>query len=206
MNMENDYIDDQTNQLFLNWYELYGINKISEHSRQLRSLLNFKNHIIILRFSLLESTKKSISSFYPKYIELKSEFENISLRIIKFLNQNLNVNSSVENSLQIIIDKATLNNDKFSLSIIEKLKKLLYDLFKAVHLISEQEIKWGFKFLKLVFSVSSEACRVNQFLDIPYALFYEELRKFYIYLEQDLSSLVINEKKIIEKKNKPIRV
>jgi hypothetical protein len=128
MNIENEFIDDQTIKLISDWYEIYGVNKIAELSRQLRSLLNFKNHIIILRFGSFESSKKSVTSIIKKN-ELKSEFEKTSLRFVKFLNQNLKVNLSVEKSLQLIRDKAISYEDKFSVSIIENLKKLLSDLF-----------------------------------------------------------------------------
>ena len=205
MNIENEFIDDQTIKLISDWYEIFGVNKIAELSRQLRSLLNFKNHIIILRFGSYESSKESILS-HPKHFKLKSEFEKTSLRFVKFLNQNLKVNLSVENSLQIIRDKAISFRDKYSLSVIENLKKLLNDLFKILHLISEQEIKWDYKFLKLVFSVTKEACRVNQFIDFRYALFYKELRDFYLHLEHDLSSVFINEMSPIKQNVEPLTI
>jgi len=77
MNIENEFIDDQTIKLISDWYEIYGVNKIAELSRQLRSLLNFKNHIIILRFGSFESSKKSVTSIIKKN-ELRSEFEILS--------------------------------------------------------------------------------------------------------------------------------
>lgn len=130
MNKEKNFIDDQAIQLISDWYDIYGVNKIAELSRQLRSLLNFKNHIIILRFGSYESSKKSILSI-TKYNELRSEFEKISLRFVKFLNQNLRVNLSIENSLQLIRDDA-ISGDKFSLSTKKYLLKYLEILKKPI--------------------------------------------------------------------------
>jgi len=188
-NFENPYIDYDSDDIPYSLYEIHGVNKIRELSRQLRTFLNYKTAMIQYRFRPKTAT-------YPdrveeKYKETERSLKQLALKFIKLL-ANIRGNSF---SYEIELERLVFNlaYDKIRKSLLTELKDVTQKLFTTIHALSEQEIHLHPKFLKFIANLTQEACTVFKILNNWASRFYEELRVNYVQLHDELTLLIPEE-------------
>lgn len=187
--LENPYIEYESDDIPYSLYEIHGVNKIRELSRQLRTFLNYKTAMIQYRFRPKTAT-------YPdrveeKYKETERSLKQLALKFIKLL-ANIRGNSF---SYEIELERLVFNlaYDKIRKSLLTELKDVTQKLFTTIHKLSEQEIHLHPKFLKFITNLTQEACIVFKILNNWASGFYEELRVNYVQLHDELTLLIPEE-------------
>lgn len=187
--LENPYIEYESDDIPYSLYEIHGVNKIRELSRQLRTFLNYKTAMIQYRFRPKTAT-------YPdrveeKYKETERSLKQLALKFIKLL-ANIRGNSF---SYEIELERLVFNlaYDKIRKSLLTELKDVTQKLFTTIHALSEQEIHLHPKFLKFIANLTQEACIVFKILNNWASGFYEELRVNYVQLHDELTLLIPEE-------------
>ncbi|TES94371.1 MAG: hypothetical protein E3J90_12595 [Promethearchaeota archaeon] len=187
--LENPYIEYDSDDIPYSLYEIHGVNKIRELSRQLRTFLNYKTAMIQYRFRPKTAT-------YPdrveeKYKETERSLKQLALKFIKLL-ANIRGNSF---SYEIELERLVFNlaYDKIRKSLLTELKDVTQKLFTTIHALSEQEIHLHPKFLKFIANLTQEACIVFKILNNWASGFYEELRVNYVQLHDELTLLIPEE-------------
>ena len=192
-----DYIEEEYNELeyddiFNDWYEIEGLSKIKELSRQLRTFFNFKSEIIRLRFRT--SVEFSKDNPNTKFYIQKQEIESLTNDFINFLKKIKEGNVSLEeaiNSLFFECNKKRLNH----------LLELTGNLSRLLHEFSEEDIHVYPKFLKFIIVLAKNICFVMKCLNVKFSEFYEELEVNYSDLEKELKYILENVSSL--KINKP---
>ncbi len=188
-NFENPYIEYDSDEIPYSLYEIHGVNKIKELSRQLRTFLNYKTAMIQYRFRPKTAT-------YPdrvdeKYKETERSLKQLASKFIKLL-ANIRGNGF---SYEIELERLVFNlaYDKIRKSLLTELKDVTQKLFTTIHALSEQEIHLHPKFLKFIANLTQEACTVFKILNNWASGFYEELRVNYVQLHDELTVLIPEE-------------
>ena len=188
-NFENPYIEYDSDDIPYSLYEIHGVNKIRELSRQLRTFLNYKTAMIQYRFRPKTAT-------YPdrvdeKYKETERSLKQLASKFIKLL-VNIRGNGF---SYEIELERLVFNlaYDKIRKSLLTELKDVTQKLFTTIHALSEQEIHLHPKFLKFIANLTQEACTVFKILNNWASGFYEELRVNYVQLHDELTVLIPEE-------------
>lgn len=188
-NFENPYIEYDSDEIPYSLYEIHGVNKIRELSRQLRTFLNYKTAMIQYRFRPKTAT-------YPdrvdeKYKETERSLKQLASKFIKLL-ANIRGNGF---SYEIELERLVFNlaYDKIRKSLLTELKDVTQKLFTTIHSLSEQEIHLHPKFLKFIANLTQEACTVFKILNNWASGFYEELRVNYVQLHDELTVLIPEE-------------
>ena len=188
-NFENQYIEYDSDDIPYSLYEIHGVNKIRELSRQLRTFLNYKTAMIQYRFRPKTAT-------YPdrvdeKYKETERSLKQLASKFIKLL-ANIRGNGF---SYEIELERLVFNlaYDKIRKSLLTELKDVTQKLFTTIHALSEQEIHLHPKFLKFIANLTQEACTVFKILNNWASGFYEELRVNYVQLHDELTVLIPEE-------------
>ena len=188
-NFENPYIEYDSDEIPYSLYEIHGVNKIRELSRQLRTFLNYKTAMIQYRFRPKTAT-------YPdrvdeKYKETERSLKQLASKFIKLL-ANIRGNGF---SYEIELERLVFNlaYDKIRKSLLTELKDVTQKLFTTIHALSEQEIHLHPKFLKFIANLTQEACTVFKILNNWASGFYEELRVNYVQLHDELTVLIPEE-------------
>ena len=188
-NFENPYIEYDSDDIPYSLYEIHGVNKIRELSRQLRTFLNYKTAMIQYRFRPKTAT-------YPdrvdeKYKETERSLKQLASKFIKLL-ANIRGNGF---SYEIELERLVFNlaYDKIRKSLLTELKYVTQKLFTTIHALSEQEIHLHPKFLKFIANLTQEACTVFKILNNWASGFYEELRVNYVQLHDELTVLIPEE-------------
>ena len=188
-NFENPYIEYDSDEIPYSLYEIHGVNKIRELSRQLRTFLNYKTAMIQYRFRPKTAT-------YPdrvdeKYKETERSLKQLASKFIKLL-ANIRGNGF---SYEIELERLVFNlaYDKIRKSLLTELKDVTQKLFTTIHALSEQEIHLHPKFLKFIANLTQEACTVFKILNNWASGFYEELRVNYVQLHDELVLLIPEE-------------
>ena len=189
-NFENPYIEYDSDDIPYSLYEIHGVNKIRELSRQLRTFLNYKTAMIQYRFRPKTAT-------YPdrvdeKYKETERSLKQLASKFIKLL-ANIRGNGF---SYEIELERLVFNlaYDKIRKSLLTELKYVTQKLFTTIHALSEQEIHLHPKFLKFIANLTQEACTVFKILNNWASRFYEELRVNYVQLHDELTLLIPEER------------
>jgi len=201
MSYNNDYypyIDPEFDDNFLSWYELEGISKISEHSRQIRSLLNYKSATI--RYFYSNASTKTLNS---KFLENKKEFELKGFQLIKIINNIKDLTGVLEEGI-IILQNDALDNYKITKAYLIELKKVINELFIKIHFFSEQDIHQFPRFLIVIIKIANEVCKVQKYLNKEFSEFYQELEENYSNLERELNVMLPKEsvKNVMNRNNK----
>lgn len=157
-NFDSPYIEYDSDEIPYSMYETYGIKRIKELSRQLRTFLNYKAATMQYRFH-----PKTIPCYDKRENGRESRFTQLASQFIKMLNQIKGNGLSYEvelkrKMLDLVIDK------EGKTQIIE-LKSLTEQLFTNIHLLSEQEIHLNPLLLKFILNLSQEACKVYSILN-----------------------------------------
>ena len=185
-NFDNPYIEYDSDDKLYSFYEMQGVNKINELSRQLRSFLNYKAAIIQYRFCT-----KNIPCYDrvdKKYKEIEVNFKHLASKFIKLLSIFSGNRNSYEAELQRVVNNLVV--DKKNKELISDLKTLTEKLFTSIHILSEQEIHLHPILLKFIINLTQEACKVNKILNHWASRYYEELRVNYVQLHNELIELI----------------
>lgn len=184
------YMDSEFDDNFLNWYELEGVSKISELSRQIRSLLKYKSATIRYFYSTTNNT--STKTLDSKFFENKKEFELKGLQLIKNINKIKNLTGILEEGIQIIQSNA-LGNNKNTRAYLIELKKIIEELFIKIHFFSEQDIHKFPRFFMVIIRIAKEVYNVQKYLNREFSEFYQELEENYSDLEKELTVMMQRE-------------
>ncbi len=187
--LENPYIDPEFDNMFLGCYETEGVKKITELSRQVRTLLNFKTNIIRYRFR--SNSNKLLKSQDIKFYENKKQFESLALRFIRLLNKIKGISiRPLEEEIQILFCKVTIKKDQISLSLLKELEVLTFQLFMKIHYFSELALYNHPQFLKSLIQIAIEVCKTRKNMNYALSEFFAELGVNYHNLEEELTSIV----------------
>jgi len=187
--LDNSYLDYEVDDLVLGLYETEGVRKITELSRQVRSLLNLKTNTIRYRFRSNSNISAKIQDV--EFYENKKQFESLALRFIRLLNKIKGMSSrALEEEIQILFNQVTIKKDQISLSLLEQLEDLTFQLFIKIHYFSEQALYDHPHFLKSLIQIAIEVCKTRKNMNHAFSEFYAELGENYHNLEEELTSIV----------------
>ncbi len=192
--LENPYIEFESNDIPHSLYEIYGVNKIKELSRQLRTFLNYKAATIQYRFCL-----KNITCLERKnelFKETKKSFETVASKFIKLLVKIKGTGVSYEAELKRLTGRFFLTEDKNSHSLLVDLRDITKNLFIYIHALSEQEIYLDPKLLKIITILAQDTCIVYKIINEWASEFYDELRVNYLQLHSELSIIIPEVEKV----------
>ena len=204
-NFENPYIENDSEDLPYNLYEIYGVNKIKELSGQLRVFLSLKAATIQYRFSSKDNLYLNDND--KRYKVSKRNFKTLGSKFLKLLINVRKSSKSYEVELEQLIKNLLLTGDKVSKGLIAELKKTTEELFTSTNKLSEQDIHLHPKLLRFILKLTQEMCLVNQVLNNWASKFYQELRLNYVQLHNELSLLIPeeNSEKIATKKKELLK-
>jgi len=199
-NLDDPYLEYESDDIPYNLYEIHGVGKIKELSQQLRSFFNYKTAIMRYRFCPKNSTYSDGED--KIYKKTKTKFKTLASKFLKLLYKIRKNSDSYEVELRNLIERLILTEDKTNKNLITDLKDSTQELFTLIHVLSEQKIYLHPKLLKFIVKLVQEACVVFQILNYQALEFYEELKKNYVQLHDELTLLLPEEKseKIIIKK------
>lgn len=182
--IENPYFESEIEELFNEWYEIEGVRKIKELSRQLRTIFNYKSEVIKYRY---RSTLLSIVNHAnTTFLSQKQKTEALTRIFIEMLKK---INETAQTLEQGIQNLFFLNNS----TRLKKLSKISEQLFILIHYFSEESLHRHPKFLKFIAILAQEICLVKKCLNAQFCEFFEELGTNYNNLEKELTRLIPNQ-------------
>ena len=127
-----DYIDDSDfgtkyEEIFNDWYEIEGVRKIKELSRQLRTFFNYKTEIIRYRYRPTPNFTENYAN--PKFLSQKQEIESLTHDFITGLKKLKTNTQTLEQGIRSLF----FDNDK---TRINKLSEITKKLNILLHYIS----------------------------------------------------------------------
>ena len=180
-NPEDPYLELESEELFLEWYKIEGVRNITELSRQVRTLLNYKTETIKYRFRSNENI--SINQTNTKFLNLKQKFESLALRFIILLRSIKETARTLEEGIQSLL----FHSEKSRLKMLEEITD---QIFVQIHNFSEENLHDHPVFLRLLVKLTQEACLVKKCIITQSSKFFEELGKNYFNLEKELNILI----------------
>ena len=181
-----DYTEDLYFELefeeFINeCYEIEGVRKIQELSRQLRTFFNYKAEVIRYRFrSNLSTTENDTST---KFLTQKQKIESFSYEFIAMLKKIKKNGQTLEQGIRSLY----FENNKLQIS---KLSVITEKLSMLIHYFSEESIHNHPKFLKFIVILAQDICLVKKYIYAQFSEYYEELELNYNNLEGELEILL----------------
>jgi hypothetical protein len=191
---KNPYLEFDSGENSHNSYEIYGINRINELSRQLRTFLNYKAATIQYRYH-----RKTSACYNKEENGSDLRFKQLASKFIKVLSKIKGNGVSYEIELRRLFD---LVLNKVSRTQIIELRSITEQLFTHIHLLSEQEIHLKPLLFKFILDLSQEACRVYNILNSWASGYYVELSLNYSLLYDELDELILlkqGEKNVLKK-------
>ena len=180
-NLQNPYFNNDFDEYIDDLYEIEGVRKIKELSRQLRTFFNYMAEVIRYRFrSNLSSPENGITT---KFFTQKQRIESLSYEFIVMLKRIKKNGETLEEGIRSLY----LENKK---SWINELSVIIEEVSYLIHYFSEENIHKNLKFLKYIILLAQNICLVKKCLNVQFSAFYEELELNYINLERDVASLV----------------
>ena len=205
--LENPYIEFESEVIPYSLYEIYGVNKIKELSRQLRTFLNFKAATIQYRFCPKDLTCPDREDKIFK--ETKKSFETVAFKFIKLLLKIKGTGVSYEAELKRLTVRFFLTEDKICQKSLADLRDITQKLIINIHALSEQEIYLDPKLLKIIVNLAQDTCIVYKIINEWASEFYNELSVNYLQLYNELRIIIpevekdnIWTKKILEERLK----
>jgi len=192
---DSSYIEYDSDDIPYSLYEIHGLNKIRELSRQLRTFINYKTATMQYRFRPKIIT--CLGGVDKKYNETKRNLKQNASKFIKLLVKIRGNRISYKAELIRLVERVNLAQDKISHDLLTDLRNITQKLFITIHELSEQEIHLHPKFLKFTVNLTQEACTVFKILNYWASGFYEELRVNYHQLHDELALLIPEE--VVEK-------
>ena len=193
------YIGYDSDDLPYELYDIYGLSKINELSRQLQTFLNFKQAIIHYRFrpeNMNHSIKKD-----KKYKELKSDFKSLVSKFIKLLLEIKGNGSSYELEIKKLLIPEILNNDRRKKKILLNLKDITEKLFAKIHFLSDLDPHIHPKLVKFITNIIQTVIKVLKNFNNWALEYYEELRLNYSNLHNEICLLISDEQSERNEKN-----
>ncbi len=190
---ELSYIDYDDDEFSPNWYNIECVKTISDLSRQIRTLLNYRAAIIYHRLRSNDISHENIPNI--KFQEKKEKFEILALKYIKLLNK-LKDYGDVEDGYQNLLKFRNKSNSSF----LKDLLNLTNQLFTFIHYSSEDNELLRIPFLKVVVRIAQEACKTQMNLKEQQFEFFKELSENYKSLENEIT--ISNPDFIQQKPNK----
>lgn len=180
-----DYEDYNDNSVFVEWYSVEGENQIKELSRQLRTFLNYKNSMILLRYSIsndIVTIEKRIT--INQYEKLLNNLASQLIDLLKVLGLvKRGISEYIVKLLERLKAKPANNSD---IQEFKKLKKLIGEIWKLIHIISELEIHSNRALFKRIIIIVQICCEIEIVLMPLFSNFFQELRISYNHLEEEL--------------------
>ena len=171
------------------WYEIEGVRKIKELSRQLRTFFNYKMEVVRYRFrSNLSPTENCTNT---NVFDQKQKIESLSLEFLTMLKKMKKINQTLEQAIRSLFFKDNKSQ-------LKKLSEISEQLFILIHFFSEESLHSHPKFLKFIVILTQDICLVKKCLYVQFSEFFEELEINYKSLEGELNILL--EKTPVEKK------
>lgn len=191
---ELSYLDyDDDNDFFPNWYNIECVKTISDLSRQIRTLLNYRAAIIYHR--LCSNDVSYDNNAIVKLQGKKEEFESLALKFLKLLNK-LKDYGDVEDGYLFLLKFRNKSNSSF----LKDLMNLTNQIFTFIHYFSEDNKFLRIPFLKVVMKIAQEACKTQMYLKEQQFEFYKELSENYKSLENEIT--LTNPDSLQQKPNK----
>jgi len=178
------YLEEELEDNFIEWYEIEGIRKIKELSRQLRTVFNCKSEVIKYRYrSTLTPTVNHAST---TFLSQKQKFEALTHEFIELLKKINDTNQTLEQGIRnlFFLDYTTR---------LIKLSKISEQLFILIHYFSEESLHRHPKFLRFIMILAQDICLVKKGLYTQSSEFFEELGTNYNNLEKELTLLIPNQ-------------
>jgi len=200
--LENPYLDIEVDNLVLGLYETEGVRKITELSRQVRSLLNLKTNTIRYRFSSNSNIHAKLKDV--TFYENKKQFESLALRFIKLLNKINGISKrDIEAEIQILFYHVTIKRNHSSKFLLKELEDLTFQVFMKIHYFSEQDLYDHPSFLKTLIQIAIQVCKTRKNMNHAFSEFYAELGENYHNLEKEFISIV--PEKVIKNEKRKIK-
>ncbi len=184
-----DYDDDR----FPNWYNIECVKTISDLSRQIRTILNYRAAIIYHR--LCSNDVSYDNNAIVKLQGKKEEFEWLALKFLKLLNK-LKDYGDVEDGYLHLLKFRNKSNSYF----LKDLMNLTNQIFTYIHYFSEDNKFLRIPFLKVVMKIAQEACKTQMYLKKQQFEFFKELSENYKSLENEIT--ISNPDSLQQKTNK----
>lgn len=203
----NTFFEQGDNDYFFDWYSLEGNESLIELSRQFRTFFNYKYLIIRSKFSRINKSTKIAND--DKIISCKKNIFNLSSQLINLLNEIGVENGNIIEKIQILEQKVGRLPTKPNTLLLKKIKILGEEIWKNLHIISELELYYHPKLLKIAISVANIVSSVKGAYNLILLDFFIELRRNYLQLEKEIeisNSYIIDSEKYNEKREMRIKV
>ena len=179
--IEEQYIELEFDDIFNDWYEIEGVRKIKELSRQLRTFFNYKTEVIRYRFRSNLFPAKNCAN--TKFFSQKQKIESITYEYITMLKKLKKNTQTLEQGIRSLF----FGNNKIQL---KNLLEITEKLFMLLHYFSEESLHDHPKFLKFNITLAKNICLVKKCLYAQFNEFFEELEINYDNLEGELEDLI----------------
>ncbi len=179
--IEEPYIESEYDDIFYDWYEIEGVRKIKELSRQLRTFFNYKTEVIRYRFRSSPIIVENYTN--TKFFSQKQKIESITYEYITMLKKLKKNAQTLEQGIRSLF----FGNNKIQL---KNLSEITEKLFMLLHYFSEESLHDHPKFLKFNVILAKKICLVKKCLYAQYSEFFEELEINYNNLEGELEDLI----------------
>ncbi len=179
------YSNLELNAILNHFYEIEGVKKITELSRELRTFFNSKAQVIQLRFrsnvpsNMLSNKNSACQGFQAQ----KKEIESLSNTYISFLKSIQKEGVTLNQGIQLLQCEINKTNLKTLLSLTEKVSIL-------IHSFSEEKFRAPPRFLKIIVKLAQIMSLVKSYLFQRLHKFYEELELNYSILDKELEVLL----------------
>ncbi len=182
------YLEHDVDSDFLEWYIVEGSNRINELSRQLRSFLNYKSNITLLRFSIFKMDYRTLKkdSISKRVEDLISLFTRYSKTLVMIGIEYESIAEKTRNLLQ----KIKIQPNNHEISLMKEIKHLESEIWKNLHILSESELNYHPQELHTAIKL---ACILSSVEGVFYPLFsdfYTELKLDYLKLEKEITELL----------------
>jgi len=191
--IEDPYIESEYDEIFNEWYEIEGIRKIKELSRQLRTFFNYKAELIRYRFrsNILSAKNCKDTKFYTQ----KQKIESRTHEFISLLKKIKKNGQTLEQGIRSLYS----NNSK---TRIKELSVITEKLSILIHSFSEESIHDHPRFIKFIVKLAQNIYLVKKNLYAQFSEFYNELELNYNSLEKELEVLLVKTQGVKNRKSK----
>ena len=191
--IENSDFEPEYDDIFNDWYEIEGVRKIKELSRQLRTFFNYRTEVIRYRFRSTPILAENDTN--TKYYSRKQKIESLTREFIILLKKLKKNGQTLEQGIQALF----FDNNK---TLLNKLSEITEKLSTLLHYFSEESLHAHPKFLKFSVTLAQHLCLVKKCLNERFSEFFEELDINYYGLEGELDTLLEGQPSVKIKKPK----
>ena len=179
-----EFLELDDNDYFSDWYSLEGNETLNELSRQFRTFFNYKYQIIRSKFSEINKSTKSTND--DRIFSCKNNIFYLSSQLINLLNEIGVENGNIIEKIQILMQKVGRLPTQPDILLLKKIKVLAEEIWENLHIISELELHYHPKLLKIATSIANIVSSVKGAYNLILLDFFIELRRNYIQLEKEI--------------------